>query len=344
MVLKTKDIVAINVLDKWISDGLKYGQLSWTQTFNRMGKSNPYKKIQNIAIGKIAEFSVQQYLMKNQVKFDLKGSTKWYEVDIDDLEINNFQIDVKSNFVDKNTNYIKKKNIGSQLENRLEWYGTCHALVPSDQVAAKNRGKNDMKKIYVFVFAEGTINPQSEKHIIHAFWDYRWLKKAEHKNSAHLGNLHLSSLSKEELRVTIYGTTEPKRGVIEKVTLVNGNATTKNSYHQIFAMYSERGLPDKPLKIESKSAKLTETIMPKLSFSVDSGTKPITVIENDWYSVDVQIEHCYIAGWIKKDDFLVISNEYPRYTKIFEQYQDTLTDNFACKIKELEPIAKIGSI
>ena len=344
MVLKSRDIVSIPVLNQWIIKGLKYGQLSWTQTFNRMGKSNPYKKIQNIAIGKIAEQAVQKYLQSNQIKFDLKGSTKWYEIDIDDLEINDYQIDIKSNFIDKNTSYIKKKSIGSMLENRLDWYGTCHALVPSDQVASKNRGNNLMKKIYIFVFAEGTINPQSTKHIIHAFWDYRWLKKAEHKNAAHLGHLRLSSSTKKELKVTIYGTTEPKKGIIETITLNHGDAITKNSYHQLFAIYSENGIPDSVLKIESKSAKLTETIKPKLSFNVDSSTKPITVLENEWSSVDVQIDHCYIAGWIKKDDFLVISNEYPRYTKIFEQYQDTLTDNFACKVQELEPITQIGRI
>ena len=342
MAVESHDIVRIPILDEWVVQGLKYGQLSWTQTFNRMGKASPYKKIQNIALGKIAESAVFEYLNKSNIKFDLKGSTKWYEVDIDDLEIRNHQIDVKSNFVDKNSDYIKRKKIKSDAEAKLEWYLKCHALVPADQVASKNRGNSKMKKRFVFVFAEGTINSNSSKHIIHAFWDYRWLKKAEHKNYPHLGNLRISSLSSKTIELTIYGTTGINTAVIEKIKLQNGETLTKNSYHQVFAAYVSTGLPDNDLIIKSEDGLLTEVIKSKFSFTVDSNEKPIKVISNDWNSVDIQIDHCYIAGWIDKEEFLIISKEYPRYTKIFEQYQDTLTSNFACEVKDLEPISKIG--
>lgn len=344
MAVQPKDIIPIKVSDNWIHAGIKYGQLSWTQTFNRMGKASPYKKIQNIAIGKIAESAVLEYLNQAQIEFDLKGSTKWYEIDIDDLEINDYQIDVKSNLVDQSTGYIKRKKIGSKIEEKLEWYSRCHALVPTDQVNAKNRGNNRMKKIYLFVFVEGKINQNSTKNIMHAFWDYRWLKKAEHKNAANLGKLEISSSSKKKIELTIYGTSEPKKAVIENITINANKQYTKNSFHQVFAIYSNSGMPDSELKINSQSANLIEIIKPILQFSIDNTEKPIKVIHNDWNSIDLQIDHCFLVGWIEKDEFLINSKEYPRFTKIFEQYQDTLTANFACEVKELEPIDLIRNV
>ena len=169
MPLSSTSIVRIPVQEIWINDGLKYGQISWTQTFNRMGKASPYKKIQNIAIGKIAEDAVKNYLKSENLTFDLKGSTKWYEIDIDDLEIKNFQVDIKSNLIDLSSTYIKKKNIGSTTDAKLAWYNKCHALVPSDQVAAKNRGNKNMNKLYIFVFVEGKINQNKNENLIHAF-------------------------------------------------------------------------------------------------------------------------------------------------------------------------------
>ena len=344
MAIESHDIARISVKDDWIKQGLKYGQLSWTDHFNRMGKASPYKKIQNIVIGKAAESAVQEYLRKSGIPYDLEGSTKWYEIDIDDLEIHDHQIDVKSNFIDKNNAYIKRKRIKSELEAKLEWYSKCHALVPTDQINSKNRGKNKVKKLYVFVFVEGTINDSSDKNILHAFWDYRWTKRAEHKNAPHLGQLHISSTSKKNISLTIYGTTAKHEAAIENLIIQDGKATTSNSYHQVFSLFSNSGLPDKEITVKAGDTKLIETIKPMFSFSLDNSVKPVQVISNDWNSVDVQIDHCYIAGWKEKDDFILISKEYPRYTKIFEQYQDTLTSNFACEVKELEPIAQIGNI
>ncbi len=344
MVLESTDIVQIKVKDEWIQKGLKYGQLSWTQTFNRMGKASPYKKIQNIVIGKIAESAFQEYLKTAKIEFDLKGSTKWYEIDIDDLEINDVQIDVKSNFIDKNSNYIRRKKIDPKQESKLEWYLKCHALVPADQVSSKNRGSAKADKAYVFVFVEGTVDAQSKKHVLHAFWDYQWIKRAEHKNAPHIGKLNISSKSKRDLEFTIYGTSEPKKSVIEKIKLQNGVATTENSYHQVFAIYSDSGLPDSDLIVKSNSSGLIEIIKPILSFDVDNSVKPLKLITNNWNNVDVQIDFCYIAGWINKEDFIVISKEYPRYTKIFEQYEDTLTSNFGCEVTKLEAISQIGKL
>ena len=41
MKVTPNDIKSVLVKDEWIMQGLKYGQLSWTQTFNRMGKASP---------------------------------------------------------------------------------------------------------------------------------------------------------------------------------------------------------------------------------------------------------------------------------------------------------------
>jgi hypothetical protein len=216
--------------------------------------------------------------------------------------------------------------------------------VPADQVAAKNRGSTKAGKAYVFVFVEGTVASNPKKHVMHAFWDYRWLKKAEHKDAPFLGELTFSSSTKKELELTIYGTSEPKKAVIEKIKLLNGSAISKNKFHQVFALYAESGLPDSNLIVKSKSSGLEEVIKPELSFDVDNSVKPLKLINNEWNSVDVQIDFCYIAGWVDKEDFLVISKEYPRYTKIFEQYEDTLTSNFGCEVIKLEAMSHIGNL
>ena len=344
MKVTPNDIKSVLVKDEWIMQGLKYGQLSWTQTFNRMGKASPYKKIQNITLGKIAESAVLDYLKNKKIKYTLKGSTKWYEIDIDDLEINNTQVDVKSYFIDNKSSYIRSKKIGIDNDAKLKWYSKCHALVPTDQIASRTRGNPKMKKVFIFVFIEGTVNSNSNKNVMHAFWDYSWIKKAEQKDAAHLGVLEIINKSSKPLHLVIYGTTEKNNAVVEDLIINPGRKKTNSSYHQVFSIYSKKGIPDGDVIINATTAGIIETIKPVLSFNVDNTVKPSNLIDNHWNTVDLDISNCYISGWLLKDDFIVISKEYPRYTKIFEQYQDTLTSNFACRITELENIDSIGNI
>jgi hypothetical protein len=344
MTVTPNDIKAISVKDEWIQQGLKYGQLSWTQTFNRMGKASPYKKIQNITLGKIAESAVLDYLKDKKIKYTLKGSTKWYEIDIDDLEINNSQIDVKSFFIDSNSSYIRSKKIENDLEAKLKWYSKCHALVPADQIASRTRGNPKMKKVFVFVFIEGTVNSNSNKNVMHAFWNYSWIKKAEQKDAPHLGKLEINNKSSKPLHLVIYGTTAKNTAVVENLVINPGKKKTNSSYHQVFSVYSKNGIPDGEVVINATNAGIVEIIKPIISFNVDNTVTPSNLLDNNWNALDLNIAKCFISGWLLKDDFIVISKEYPRYTKIFEQYQDTLTSNFACRVTELENIDNIGNI
>ena len=226
MKVTPNDIKSVLVKDEWIMQGLKYGQLSWTQTFNRMGKASPYKKIQNITLGKIAESAVLDYLKNKKIKYTLKGSTKWYEIDIDDLEINNSQVDVKSYFIDNKSSYIRSKKIGIDNDAKLKWYSKCHALVPADQIASRTRGNPKMKKVFIFVFIEGTVNSNSNKHVMHAFWNYSWIKKAEQKDAAHLGVLEIVNKSSKPLHLVIYWTTEKNKDYV-KNDLREGDLTDR---------------------------------------------------------------------------------------------------------------------
>jgi hypothetical protein len=309
-----------------------------------MGKSNPYKKIQNIAVGKIAEIALKEYLKKKQIKFDLKGSTKWYEIDHDDLEIRGNQLDVKSNFIDNKSKFIINKSIETNFQSKLEWFLKCHALVPSDQLNSKKRFKDISKSIYVFAFVEGTINIKSKQRLMHAFWDYKWLKKAEYKSFSHLGKLLFKINQKEPIKLKIFGTTEAKKAVIEQIEVRNGSVITRNSYHQVFSISVENGFPSDTLKIQATGTNLIEKIDPQIAFEVDSSTTPTKLIANHWNPVDLVIEHCYLTGWITKEDFLIVSDEIPRFSKKIEQYQETKTDNFGCLTKDLNPIANLDKL
>ena len=88
--------------------GLDYALKSWTSTFNRMGKPNPYSRIEKILIGIIAENAVENYLRDCEIPYNEKGKTRWYEKDRYDIGIGNYAIDVKANFLDQKSSYIQQ--------------------------------------------------------------------------------------------------------------------------------------------------------------------------------------------------------------------------------------------
>lgn len=78
--ITTDDIVKLPVKEDSLKVGLDYALISWTSTFNRMGKPNPYKRIEKILLGVAAENEFIEYLKTKHTKYELKGRTRWCEL------------------------------------------------------------------------------------------------------------------------------------------------------------------------------------------------------------------------------------------------------------------------
>ncbi len=346
--LKENDIVSLKVNDKWFKSGLNYALMSWTSTFNRMGKPNPYSRIEKIILGIIAEAAIENYLKTSKIKFETKGKTKWYEADRYDIGINGYAIDVKSNFLDTDSQYIINKFANIQGD-KFKWFLKCHALVPLDQF---NPGVNERRahkrdKVYIFPFIEGFFNEEKfNKTLVHAFWDYKWLKRAECKGLPNLGNVEVGYTgTKNNASIRIYGTTSKNKACIEDVLLANNQVLTYNNFYQIFSIeWTGNELPDGIIRIKSKKLKLEEVINPKCSFELEKKVDKYWPIENDWQSLKLYKSEVHLLGWIYEEEFRVKGKEEKRFTKTIEQYSEIKVDNWGCLVNELEPMKLIDKI
>ena len=345
--IKKEDIIVIKLKQEWFKKGLDYALMSWTSIFNRMGKSNPYSRIQKIILGIIAEEAFEQYLIDNNISYEKNGRTKWYEEDRYDIGIKKFVIDVKANFLDLNSAFIQSK-ISNLFEDKYTWFTKCHALVPLDQLNPGNNKKrvHMRNKIYIFPFIEGISAISSKsKCLVHSFWDYKWLKRSEHKNLSNLGNLNINyNGSLNDSYIIIYGTLEQKKACIERLYLNKKTLQTKNDFFQVFSILWCGKPPSGLLTIQSKSLKLEESVKPLLSFILKPTKDGYWPIENNWQNLWLDNCTIYLLGWIYEEDFRVIGKKYPRFTHTIEQYAETKVDNWGCFISELEPIGKIKSV
>lgn len=346
--IKQNDIVSLKVHEDWFRSGLNYALMSWTSTFNRMGKPNPYSRIEKIVLGIVAEYAVEKYLKSINVKYETHGKTKWYEEDRYDIGISGFAIDVKSNFLDLGSIYIQNK-ISNIFEDKLDWFLKCHALVPLDQL---NPGTNERRahkrdKVYIFPFIEGNFNESIFTNTLtHTFWDYKWLKRAEFKDLPNLGNVLIDySGKKNGASINIYGTTSKNQACIEHFDLNSGETGTKNDFFQIFSVeWTGKEIPDGVLKFYSKKLKLKETINPKSSFELEKLEDGYWPKDNDWQSLKLYNAEVHLLGWIYEEDFRIVGSEQKRFTKTIEQYSEIKVDNLGCLISELEPMNSINKI
>jgi hypothetical protein len=342
-----KDIVEVSVDNKWFRAALNYALISWSSTFNRMGKPNPYTRMEKIILGLIAEKALEEYLISNKIKYETKGKTKWHEVDRYDIGIKEYAIDVKANFIDLNSTYIQNK-LNNLFSDKHSWFLKCHALIPMDQF---NPGTNERRahkrdKVYVFPFIEGNFFEANDTPpLIHAFWDYRWLKKAEHKDLPHLGNLLIKyNGSLKKATITIHGTSDIKQACIEKIKLDSNSIITKNNFFQVFAIEWSGPKPDGVLELTSKVLKMKEKIRPTLSFNLEKTEVGYWPKENNWQSLALHNAKVHLLGWIYEEDIRLVGKEFKRFTKTIEQYSEIKVDNWGCLIKELEPMNKINTI
>ncbi len=345
--IRAQDIVGLDIDNSWFRSGLDYSLISWTSTFNRMGKPNPYNRIEKILIGIIAEKAVESYLTHNAKNFETAGKTKWYEIDRYDLGIRGYSVDIKSNFLDTSSTHInnKYKKI-SNRNDKLAWFLKCHALVPVDQLnpGNKKRRAHNRDRIYVFPFIEGYFKEQRcLRPLIHAFWDYKWLKRAESKNLPNLGRLEIEYTgSKKFSSIKIYGTTEANVACIEEVNLNSSKIKTINNFFQVFSLeWTGDNMPNGNLTILSTSLNLREIISPQCSFTLTRKSQGYWPSNNNWQNLTISDAYIYLLGWIKEEEFRINGCEYKRFTKNIEQYAEIKVDNWGCPVNLLEPMNRI---
>lgn len=345
MVKKT-DIVSVPFKKEWLVESLDYALISWTSTFNRMGKPNPYLRIQKILIGLIAEKAFEDYLNHHGISYETNGKTKWYESDRYDIGINNYAVDVKSSFLDLNSSHINKKF--QNFQDKYEWFTRCHALVPIDQFNAGSSKRRTHKrdKVYLFPFVEGNFDFENVSFpLIHAFWDYRWIKRAEFKNLKDLGHLKIKYYGNSESSIVIYGTSAEKAKCVEKLSLSKFlDVRTKNNFFQIFSILLEGEPPNGQLSIQSTEIDLTETIFPNTKFELEKTDNGYFPRQNNWQCLNLFNPEIHLLGWIYEEDLRVEGSEFKRFSKSIEQYSEIKVDNWGCFINELMPIKNLNSI
>jgi hypothetical protein len=364
--LTKNDIITFDCKEDWLRKGLDYALISWTSTFNRMQKPNPYVRMQNIIKGLIAENSFENYLKDENISFHQKGKTRWYNADRYDIGIDNYAIDVKSSFIDPNTKYYEKK-INEYSDSKYDWIINFNGLVPSDQFNKgenRNRRAHERNKIYVFSCLEGFFSENEINNpIVHAFWDYQWLKKKEYAKEGNLGPLEVryykknfikerlqahknKDKNKSENKIIIYGTTKKGEKCIETLHLNSVLNTTVNDFFQVFSVeYIGEGIPDRKIEIVSSSfPELKETIYPELSYNIEKVNNGYLLHDNNWQSLKIHKGKIYLLGWIFEEKLRVIGKEFPRFSKDIEQYQEIKVDNFGCNVTDLEPIKSIKSL
>jgi hypothetical protein len=351
-VIKKSDIKTLKVKPSWTKEGVEYALKSWTATFNRMGKPNPYVRLKNIAVGVVAEKAVEESLSNIGTPFDRNGSTRWYQVDRYDIAVKDTQLDVKSFLIDVDSPYHSAKlaNAGS---HKYEWLMTCHGLVPVDQFnsgASKKRAGKVNKK-YVFAFVEGSTPFSSPKQAIcHVFWDYAWLKKAEMKDSPDVGQLLVSTTSRERAKsgdkpavLRIYGTSQPKKLVTEDLKLDSDKLVTTHHFHQVFSVQLIGSQQPLNIKIASKSLGLVESIPGEWGFSLSGRNEEGLLVPdlNGWTSIGIDGASVHVLGQIDDGELRIKGNLIPRFSKSIEQYSETKVDNWGIAIHQIHPLSKI---
>jgi len=298
--------------------------------------------MEKILLGKIAEFAFFELLEDGNIPFDLLGQTKWYQIDQYDAAINGVKVDIKSNFIDMSKEYFTRRS-PSDMEKKLNWLLKFQSLVPADQLASSKKSLVGGRKCFVFSYIEGVFGANKKSITIHAFWDYLWLKKGELKDSPSVGHVDLEYKGKLPATVTLYGTSAKNVSLIEHIDL-GRKVKSKEKFHQLFSVKFKNGFPTDTLVIRSKTLGISETILPKVSFLINKIDGTSVVQSNDWSELWLNDATVFTAGYIEEDEFKVISEFFPRYSKHIEQYQDTLADNYGCPVKSLEPLANLISL
>ena len=330
------DISVFPIQEDWVKGGLDYALRSWSMTFNRLGRNNMYSRLSKIIVGVVAEHATRHALSKNRIQHDISGATEWYAVDRYDIRVADKPIDIKSIFLDRsNVHQMRKLAREGAIDDLRKSIPQFTALVPADQfnsASAKKRAGRD--KLYIFPVVDADSNPaDGHRAVCHLMWDYRWLKKASHKDDPSLGKLTVAS--KRGGKIRIIGTSAKNTIATEDIVVSSEPRTTQKSYWQVFAIQLISPSPI-DLTIRSETRRLTEKLRPQLGFAIEP--KAESPSQNDWSIVGLGSGSVYISGVASDRQLRIHGRIYPRFSKDVLQYPDTLIDNWGMPIRKLDPI------
>lgn len=352
--LNASDIVAIKAQDDWIREACEYAELTWSFTFNRMGKANPYDRIKKIVIGLVAQSAYEEWLKQNKIPYDQLGRTPWYEIDRYDIGIYGRKNDIKAFFLDITNPILQNRGIKRLSPQRTDWLLTCSALVPQDQYHSRSLEDKD---IYVFAFIADKFyygflplfDKELNRWIVHAFWDYHWLKPSSWVRThgeEMLGRISVKALDpKDEGKtITIGGTVAPQQKGTEVLTLKAGQwVSTKASFYQLVFLRIDKK-PNGEIIIQASQGGLKERIPPVSGFEIERGTGQLKVRLNGWNDIWLYNPIIYLVGFLTKAEFGSIAEAIDRFDKTVKQYLDTLTPNYRCYVYNLRPLKDIKTL
>ena len=137
IIVKPDETIYIEI----VKSAIKYAILSLAFTIDRMRLIDQSQRILNIAKGKIAEKLFAYFCIENNIKADFKTcETPFYQIDKRDFILDNFEWDIKNNFIYHSGNILEKYK-----------YTDLPALIP-------NRHNNDQwekRKINIFEKTDG---------------------------------------------------------------------------------------------------------------------------------------------------------------------------------------------
>ena len=344
MGIDVKDYITYNVNDKWIEHGCEYAQLSWTHTYNRMGRADIFYKMKNIVKGIVAQDGIESHLSKLNIQYKKKDRTRWYETDRYDLEVSGKKYDVKANRV---------ANDFTNPKDLLKY----SALVPSDQLHARSLNDDD---IYIFAFIDYKENehppfydPRSSldkftgsphgKWIVHGFWDYDFIRRKK-STIDRVGTLEIKSNDQKDCGITfeLGGTTEPKKAYYEQIKLNNlvpHGFSTADFYELFYIRPISNKLPNGKITI-STSEGANDEINPLMGFASKIVNRETKIQQNDWGDIWLYDCKVYYVGYMTKGDFKKNSEELKRFDKTVYQFE-TQTNNNRMYVKDLAPVSDL---
>jgi hypothetical protein len=303
--------------------GIEYAKKSLHYTYNRMGL-NPAARLRKIVAGVAVELAFRRWLEAEGLPYDLLGATAFTEKDRYDLCLGGRRCDVKSFLVSD------KARIRA-LRRDPAWLLEAMALVPEDQFNSSTLDENDL---YLFGFLAGLETRHSQDlaqavragqpvYLLHTPDDEAWLGQPAWRP---LGQLTFSNLGSHGLGVEAGGQDAARAAVVERFRLgPHGQAETAENFYSLLYV-----------RVPHLPADLLEVHSPALN-----ATRRITPL--DWSNIWVYGLEVFVAGWLPKAEFRVLSHALPAGAAV-KQYRRTQVDNRAVPVSALRPAAELAQL
>lgn len=344
MGIDVNDFVKYSADDEWIKHGTEYAQLSWTHTYNRMGKADLFYKMKNIVKGIVAQDGMERHLTKQNIQYNKKDRKYWYDTDRYDLEVDGVKYDVKANRV---------ANDFASPKDLLKY----SALVPKDQLNARSLNEDDIY-IFAYIYYKEKMHPpfydprssldeftdaDHGKWIVHGFWHYDFNRRNK-SNLDRVGTVEIRSDDQRDNSITfeLGGTTQEKEAHVEHIKLnsLNSHGFSIADFYELFYIKPlTNKLPNGTITITtSKGAK--DVINPLMGFVSKKVNREIIITQNDWGDIWLYDAKVYYVGYMTKGDFKKQSEELKRFDKTVYQFE-IQADNNRMYVNDLKPMSDL---